>query len=276
MESRLQATVHLETEPVAVLYGDEMPEEAVKFPRGKWGCVVSMFVAASRGAVVAYDSKTHGCRMGGVSLCLRDRAAEPMGGLDYYLSHGRGEGYPADERFPEGERYIKTPELAREFIDNLPPVEIPQPFVILKPVSKVDLAQDEPVLAAMFADPDQISALHFMANYDQPGIDNVIMPWGAGCHTLSAYPFHEAQSERPRAVVGCVDISVRKYFDSQKLSFTVPWAMFMRMEQNVPGSFLVRDSWQQLLSRRQRRARSMRRRSSDQEREKEEASTTEQ
>jgi uncharacterized protein (DUF169 family) len=273
MESRLAATVHLETEPVAVLFSDEMPEAAVKFPRGKWGCVVSMFVAASRGAVVAFDSQTHGCRMGGVSLCLRDRAVEPMGGLDYYLSHGRGEGYPADERFPEGERYIKTPELAREFIQGVPAVEIPAQYVILMPVSKVDLDRDHPVLAAMFADPDQISALHFMANYDQPGIDNVIMPWGAGCHTLSIYPYHEAQSERPRAVIGCVDIAVRKYFDSQKLSFTVPWSMFMRMEQNVPGSFLVRDSWQQLLSRRQRRAQAMRRRSTDRPTMKEEANT---
>ncbi len=265
MESRLAEAVHLETEPVAVLFCDEMPEEAVQFPRGKWGCVVSMFVAASRGAVVAFDSKTHGCNMGGVSLCLRDRVAEPMGGLDYYLSHGRGEGYPADERFPEGERYIKTPELAREFIHSVPFTPIPAQFVVLKPVSKVDQIVDKPVLAAMFADPDQISALHFMANYDRPGIDNVIMPWGAGCHTLSVYPYHETLSERPRAVVGCVDISVRKYFDSQKLSFAVPWEMFLRMERNVPNSFLVRDSWQQLLSRRMNRAKSMRRRATDKE-----------
>lgn len=264
MESKLAAAVYLETEPVAVLFSNEMPEDAVKFPRGKWGCVVSMFVAASRGAVVAFDSKTHGCNMGGVSLCLRDRLTEPMGGLEYYLSHGRGEGYPADERFPEGERYIKTPELARQFIDSLPLTQIAEQFAILKPVSKVDPAKDQPALAAMFADTDQISALHFMANYDQPGIDNVIMPWGAGCHTLSIYPYHEALSERPRAVVGCVDISVRKYFDSQKLSFTVPWPMFLRMERNVPNSFLVRDSWQQLLSRRKLSAQARRRRADDQ------------
>lgn len=249
MESRIAQAVHLETEPVAVLYADAMPADARQFPKGKWGCVVTMFVAASRGAVVAFDSETHGCNMGGVSLCLRDRIVEPMGGLDYFLSHGRGEGYPADERFPEGECYIKTPELARQFINSLPLTKIPEKYVILKPLSKLDAA-DKPRLVAMFADPDQISALHFLANYDRPGIDNVIMPWGAGCHTLSLYPYHEAQKSEPRAVVGCVDITVRKYFDSQKLSFTVPWEMFKRMEQNVTGSFLERESWQKLLSRR--------------------------
>ncbi|MBN2082947.1 DUF169 domain-containing protein [bacterium] len=252
MESRIAQAINLETQPVAVLHTNEMPAGALRFSKGKWGCVVSMFAAAAQGRIVGFDSETHGCNMGGVGLCLRNRVVEPPGGLDYYLSHGRGDGYPADERFPEGEYYLKTPQLARSFISGLPLFQIAEPYVVLMPLIALQPELDMPVMVAMFVDADQLSALHFLANYGREGIDNVIMPWGAGCHTLSLYPYQETLREVPRAVVGGSDLSARPYFDKRTLSFSVPWRMFLEMEDNVPGSFLQRDSWQKILARRAR------------------------
>jgi hypothetical protein len=52
-------------------------------------------------------------------------------------------------------------------------------------------------------------------------------------------------------VVGLVDLSARKNVRRQLgkdvMSFSVPAAMFQRMERNVEGSFLERETWKSLL-----------------------------
>jgi hypothetical protein len=48
-----------------------------------------------------------------------------------------------------------------------------------------------------------------------------------------------------------VDISARRYmnrqFGSDLLTFSIPFRMFLTMEANVPGSFLERDQWKEVL-----------------------------
>jgi len=61
------------------------------------------------------------------------------GGMEYFLSTGRGEGYP------EGEGYRKTPELAACFLSNLPIVDLPYTYRVFKPLEQVDLAWNSPV-----------------------------------------------------------------------------------------------------------------------------------
>ena len=81
-------------------------------------------------------------------------------------------------------------------------------------------------------------------------MDNVIMPYAAGCQTMGIIPYHEARSPKPRAVVGLTDISARKYtaniLGRDKLTFTVPYRMFLEMEENVAGSFLEGNVWKSL------------------------------
>ena len=253
MKSHISDAIQLDSQPVAVIFTDEQPTGALMFAEGKWGCVVAMFAAAARGGTVAFDSSTHGCKISGLSHCLRDGEIEPLGGLDYFLSHGKGQGYPYDERFPEGEGYKRTPELARMFIDALPTTGIPGRYVVLRPLSEIDPGAEPPVLVCMFGDADQISALTLLANYGREANDSVVMPMGAGCHTVALLPYQESLRETPRAVVGCTDITARPHIKAGYLSFTVPWGMFLEMEGNVGGSFLERHAWQRLLSRRERR-----------------------
>jgi hypothetical protein len=81
-------------------------------------------------------------------------------------------------------------------------------------------------------------------------MENVIIPWAAGCQTIGILPYREAKSGRPRAVVGLTDISARKYvrtlLGSEYLSFAMPWELYLQMEGNVEGSFLERHTWQSL------------------------------
>jgi len=81
----------------------------------------------------------------------------------------------------------------------------------------------------------------------------VIIPYAAGCQTIGIYPYREAKSKKPRAVVGLTDLSARVYVrkqldDPHFMTFSTPFALYEEMEQNVPGSFLEWHTWQSLLS----------------------------
>lgn len=81
--------------------------------------------------------------------------------------------------------------------------------------------------------------------------ENVIIPYAAGCQTIGLYPYREAQSASPRAVVGLTDLSARVYvkkiLGGKLMSFAMPLALFEEMEANVEGSFLQRSVWQDLM-----------------------------
>ncbi|MGQ9525010.1 MAG: DUF169 domain-containing protein, partial [Armatimonadota bacterium] len=62
-------------------------------------------------------------------------------------------------------------------------------------------------------------------------------------------PYNESLRDQPRAVVGITDVSARPHVPPGILTFTVPYAMFLEMEQNVPGSFLEKHAWQRVAAR---------------------------
>ncbi|MDO8682393.1 MAG: DUF169 domain-containing protein [Armatimonadota bacterium] len=242
MESRIAKELKLRYLPVAVIFTDEKPEGALQFQEGRWGCVVSMLAAASKGKTACFDRKTFGCGGGQVGLCFGDAYAEFPGGIEYFLSTGRGEGHR------EGEAYKKTPELAKAFIDQLPITDIPYKYVVFKPLEQVDPDEEKPELVVFFATPDQLSALVVLANFGRAA-NSVTMPFSAGCHSICLIPYHESLQAEPKAVVGMTDISARPYVDPNTLSFTVPYSMFVEMEENIPGSFLEKESWHKVRER---------------------------
>jgi len=243
MESRLARELKLRYGPVAIMLTDEKPEEAHQFKQGTWGCVIAMFSAAARGKVAAFDKDTVTCGGGSIGLGFCDQYEGPPGGIEYFLSTGRGEGYP------EGEGYKKTPELAKAFVDELPTTRIPTKYVVFKPLDDVVLERETPTVVAILANPDQISALIVLANYDRPTGDNVIVRFSAGCHQLFLLPYMESMKDVPRAILGCTDISARPYVDPDLFSFSMPWSMYLEMESNIPGSFLERNDWRKVRSR---------------------------
>jgi hypothetical protein len=155
------------------------------------------------------------------------------------------------DNFMKGERYLKSPERVHQFISGLPLTDIPATYGVFKPLPSVDPDLEKPEIVIFFADPDQLSALVVLANYDRPDNMNVIIPYAAGCQTIGIYPYRESKAKKQRAVVGLTDISARLYIRKQLgedlMTFAVPLAMFEEMEENVNGSFLERPTWQKLL-----------------------------
>lgn len=259
MNSRIAEAIRMKHSPVAVLWSDERPEGAVEFQVGRWGCVMSLLTTAAKGKVAVCARETVGCNGGISGVGFGTRYDDFPGGIEHFLSNGNPdlckteEGRAIAERMPDmvkGERYIKTPELARKFVDALPVREIPAKYVVFKPLERV-AAGEEPKTVVFLVNPDQLSALIVLANYGRETNDNVIAPMGAGCHQIGILPHREAESERPRAVIGLTDLSARKITNravgKDILSFSVPYAMFREMEENADGSFLHRDTWAEVL-----------------------------
>lgn len=271
MKSKIAQALKLRHPPVALLWADERPENPVEFKENKWGCLMWLVAVATKGRPAVAGRKTFGCFGGGVGLGFGNQYKNFPGGEEgfcRFLSTGNRQTEEgrrvaeqvkpymteeAHEEFVEGERYIKSPEMVRQFIDCLPIRDIPAEYVVFKPIESVDREKETPKSVILFGDADQISALVVLANYGRQDNENVIIPFAAGCQTLGIYPYKEAESENPRAVVGLTDLSarnsIRRQIGDGFLTFTVPLSMFDEMEASVEGSFLERPTWQALASR---------------------------
>ncbi len=271
MESAIARAIQLKYQPVALIWSDEKPADAMQFSEGKWGCVMWLAVHAAKGRAAVADRKTFGCFGGGVGLGFGNQYKSFPGGEEgfcHFLSSGNAErkgGMETAEKikpfmtkesydnFLHGECYIKSPELVQKFLNSLPLTDISAKYVIFKPLSDIETAGEKPQTVIFFVNPDQLSALTVLANYGRGNNENVIMPYAAGCQNIGIYPYRESKSKNPRAVVGLTDLSARVYVrkllgDPNLMTFAVPFSLFNEMEQNVPGSFLERHTWQSLLS----------------------------
>jgi len=269
MHTRIGEALGIEFQPVAVILTDEKPENALQFQEGKWGCVMSMFAACARnGKCAAFDAHTYGCWGGGVGLGFGNAYEHFPGGVGCFarfLSSGNREweqgrtvgeqlkehaGSAFAEQFLEGERYVKTPELVEEWLERIPMRQIGTRYVVFKPLDQVEEEKETPEVIVFTVNPDQISALVILANYNRTGMENVAIPWAAGCQTIGIFPLYEAEQENPRAVVGLTDISARKYVRSllgaDSLTFALPYSLFAQLEQEVEGSFLRAHTWKAL------------------------------
>jgi uncharacterized protein (DUF169 family) len=229
--------------PVAVIFTDDKPAEALQFEEGRRNCVVSLLHAAAKGGKPAvFDYETTTCPGGRIGLELADSWANPEA-MACFLSAGGG---PFGR---EGEGYLRTPEVAREAMAHMEAFKEPHRYRVLKPLPDVDPEHDAPRLVVFLANPDQISALTVLANYDCGTGDAVVLRFGAGCQSFCLQPDRINQAEPLRAVLGLTDITARPYVPADILSFTVPWPMFLEMEGNVRGSFLDRKDWQKIKAR---------------------------
>jgi len=270
MESRIRDVLAMSFEPVVITFSEQKPQKALQFKKGRFGCVMFAFANAAKGRIAVFDRETYGCWGGGVGLGFGNTYKEFPGGEEgfkHFLSSGNKD-WPegkkiaesmresgADEHFLddflEGERYCQGPEEVGGFIDELPIQEVPATYVLFKPLSEVR-KNEEPRVVTFTVNAEQLSALVVLANYARPGIDNVRIPFAAGCQTVSLLPLEEGKKDKPRAIVGMTDISaranVKKLLGRDVLTFSMPWALYREMEENAQGSFFERPVWQGLVS----------------------------
>jgi uncharacterized protein (DUF169 family) len=247
VNSTLVEALGLTSSPVAVVLAAEKPDDALSFREGVWGCVMATLIAVSKGRSAVYDRATFGCAGGGTALGFGNQYEECGLEIDLLLSTGSGEQVRRTSRMGEGERFFKSPEQVHAWLETVPFRDVPAEFVVLKPLELV--AENEtPEVVTFFVNPDQLSALVTMTDYERGTGDSVIAGFAAACQPI-LWALQEAESDHPRGVIGFFDISQRHRVDREVLTFTVPWKLLLEMERNVEGSFLQMEDWLKLRER---------------------------
>ena len=225
--------------PIAFYYtNEEGHAELVKPDTIARRCVIAALSLVRKGRALCFDAESIGCSGGQLCLGFRE-TLEPDD--EYFLSYG------IPGKF-EGERYVKTPEIAAEWLRLMPSFKAPARFIVFKRWDSLN-ESDEPDVVIFFACPDVLSGLHSLANFDETEPNVVFTPMASGCISIVLYPFLEKDSARPRAVIGLFDVSARPDVPENTLSFSVPMRKFERMVRNMEESFLTTNSWKALQKR---------------------------
>jgi uncharacterized protein (DUF169 family) len=224
--------------PICLFYSDDDANEQLLRPVKGRMCMIGQLATVFRGEDLAFTGDTIGC-FGGKRYLGFSQALSPN--FDYFLSCG----IPGQM---EGERYKKSPELVREFVQDNPVMTAPAKYAVFKRWDR--LAEgDTPEVVIFFAPPDVLSGLFTLSGFDERDRNSVIAPFGAGCASIVQYPWLEGKADQPRAVVGMFDVSARPFVPEQALSFAVPMAKFERMIGNMDESFLITESWARVKQR---------------------------
>jgi uncharacterized protein (DUF169 family) len=267
MQTSLARALNLRFSPVAILWTDERPDDALQFTAGRWGCVMSSFATvAAKGRTAVFDRETFGCWGGGVGLGFGNCYEDFPGGVEgfcRFLADGNGrteQGRSVAEAceawmrgalredFLEGEGYRKSPGTVRRWLDSLPMCDVPSRYVMFQRLDQLDTGQT-PIAVVLLADADQMSALVVLANYRRGDSEGAIIPHAAGCQSLGIFTYRETESDTPRAVVGLNDPSARqrtRRLGKDLVTVSMPWSLYQQMEQDVKGSFLEKGTWSSL------------------------------
>jgi uncharacterized protein (DUF169 family) len=235
---QFQKVLGLKESPLGAYYTNDKPE-GVTAKTGIHMCMIGLLQnARKKGKTVYFDKEHFGCPGGAYYMGFLE---SPMPNIEYFLSCG----IPGKM---EGERYIKTPELAREFFARRKPRPTPATYCVFKPIEQF---QDEikPEVVIFFAPPDILSGLFTLTNYALESTDAVITPFGSGCSTILTIPLKEAEKEQPHAILGMFDVSARPMVEKDVLTLAMPYSIFLRLLENISGSFLETESWKKVHQR---------------------------
>ncbi len=225
--------------PLCFYYGDDLPP-GVSVPKATtgWRCVVADVSKARLGKGVAIEADVVGCGGGKRYLGF---AQELRPEFEYFLSYG----IPGKM---EGERYKKSPEMVRDVLRLMPSFTAAGRYIVFKRWDKLT-ESEYPDVVIFFTRPDVLSGVFTLANYDEVDANGVFAPFGAGCSTIVQYPYLEKDSERPRAVIGMLDVSARPCVTADAVTIAVPMKKFVRMVENMEESFLITGSWKKVRRR---------------------------
>ncbi|MCX6230081.1 MAG: DUF169 domain-containing protein [Bacteroidetes bacterium] len=217
--------------PIIFYYSDDLgdAEKAVK-PEGR-NCVICELAKVRNGKSLAFSEETVRCGGGQRYLGFTDKMRP---GFEHFLSCGNDN--------IEGERYIRTPEMVKEFLKNQQFIDHKEKNIVFKRWDNIS-ETDEPEVVIFFAKPDVLSGLFTLANFDQTDPNVTYSTFCAGCGSIVHYPYLESKTKRQRAIIGMFDPSARPCVPSDVLSFAVPMQRFEKMISFMEESFLITETW---------------------------------
>lgn len=244
----------LSEEPLGMYYADERPPEAISpgtanLPsredeaanrvdwsglNASWTCVIGvLWRARHKQAPACFDRQHFGCLGGAFYLGFLKPQLEA---IVHYVSSG----IPGQM---EGEHYLESPRVVRDFFGKIDPRPAPAPFCIFKPISQFS-GMEQPELVTFFSRPESVAGLNQLATFVTNDFEAVSSPFGAGCSNIVTWPLRYLARGQLKAVLGGWDPSDRKFLKPDEITFTVPMEMFTRMVQRWQESFLTTKTWE--------------------------------
>jgi hypothetical protein len=224
--------------PISFYYTAEKKFDIWTNPGSKFNCIIKLLSNVREGNVLCFSSESELCAGARRYLGF---ASEVMPDFEYFLSCGI-------EGTVRGERYKKSPAMVREILRLAPQYKSPGRFILFKRWDTLE-ETDNPEVVIFFAQPDVLSGLFTLANFDHIEPDGVIAPFGSGCSAIVQYPYLEKNIGRSRAVLGMFDVSARPFVPANMLTFAIPINKFISMINNMEESFLITPSWRKVQSR---------------------------
>jgi uncharacterized protein (DUF169 family) len=223
--------------PITFFYatGDGGAEQAKK-TKGR-NCLICELAKVRNGRSLYFNADSLACGGARRYLGYTDKMRP---GFEFFLSCGNA--------VMEGERYLRTPEMVREFMNHQERLPIEGKNIVFKRWDNLT-GTDNPDVVIFFAKPDTLSGLFTLANFDQTEPNGTFTPFAAGCGTIVHYPYLESLTGRMRAVIGMFDPSARPCVPENVLTFAVPMKRFQRMVGFMEESFLITRTWDDVIKR---------------------------
>ncbi|MBK9357389.1 MAG: DUF169 domain-containing protein [Bacteroidales bacterium] len=223
--------------PVVFFYSDNEVKAEIVEPAQKWNCFIGELAKVRKGKSLAYDQEAVSCGGGKKYLGFTDMLRP---GFEYFLSCGNDK--------IEGERYLQSPELVEKFLSNAPWTPAKGKRIVFKRWDML-LEDDNPEVAIFFASPDVLSGLFTLAGFDREDMNGTIAPFGSGCSSVIQYPLAESLKEKPRAVLGMLDVSARPFVHENVMSFALPVKRLEEITGFMEETFLITGSWEKVKKR---------------------------
>ncbi len=224
--------------PITFFYTNDNDRATPVKASKEWRCLICDLAQVRKGRSILLKKDTIGCDGAKRYLgFLQEQSPD----LEYFLSCG----IPGKV---EGIRYKKSPEIVRDQSRFLPAYEAPAEYIVFKRWDKLE-NHDDPLAVIFFTEPDMLSGLFALTNFDEANPHAVMSPSCAGCGSIVQYPVQEFLSEHPRAVLGMFDISARPCVPRTVLTIAIPITKFESMIKNMDESFLITGQWAKLKAR---------------------------
>ncbi|HZE20719.1 MAG TPA: DUF169 domain-containing protein, partial [Desulfobaccales bacterium] len=200
---------------------------------GNFSCVMShIWRARKLGKPAFFEQARFGCLGGAFYLGFLKPQLE-------YIARYVSTGIP---NVLEGESYLESPEVTRQFFETIDPRPAPELFCIFKGLSQFT-PQETPEVVIFFARGEVIGGLNQLATFVTNDFEAVMSPFGAGCANIVTWPVKYLERGLLKAVLGGWDPSDRRFLKPDEITFAVPWEMFVRMVKRYRDSFLTRQAW---------------------------------
>jgi hypothetical protein len=225
--------------PIGLYFSEQKPENAIGFKEPGSGCIMPLIFSSAKGKIAAFDENSIGWACSAFYLGYKDWI---FPGIENFLSNG-----PMPGR--ESERFVKTPEIAKQYIESMKFKEKSKGFAIFKPLEKFGI-NEKPEIIIFFVNADQISGLVSLVYYNAPEEENrIVARFASSCASVASLPLRYARNKEKKAVWGHHDISARARLPKDLMTLAIPFDFLTELWKEINESFFITEQWKRIIHR---------------------------